>query len=59
MLNHSQKNLYKDIILNSKKIITLEESCVSGGLGSSVSDIISVNSNKCQLQIIGAPKSNL
>lgn len=49
------KNFHKEIILNSKKIITIEESSISGGLGSSVSDIISTNSSECQLQIIGAP----
>lgn len=47
--------LYEEIICKSKKIITIEESCKTGGLGTCLSEIIAQSENNCQLQVIGTP----
>ena len=39
----------------TKKIITIEESCMTGGLGTALSEIIAQNPINCQLQVIAAP----
>ncbi len=47
--------LYEEIICRSKKIITIEESCKTGGLGTALSEVIAQNKNNCDLQVIAAP----
>jgi len=47
--------LYEEIICKSRKIITIEESCKTGGLGTCLSEIIAQSENNCQLQVIGTP----
>lgn len=49
------EDLYSEVICNSKKIITIEESCKTGGLGSALSEIIAQNKKNCELQVIAAP----
>jgi len=48
-------DFYKDIICKSKIIISVEESCVTGGLGSALSEVIAQNEKECKLLVIGAP----
>jgi transketolase len=47
--------LYEEIICKSKKIITIEESCKTGGLGTCLSELVAQTENSCQLQVIGTP----
>ena len=49
------EDLYNDVICNSKKIITIEESCKTGGLGTTLSEVIAQNNKDCELHVIGAP----
>ena len=49
------EDFYYEVIRKSKKVISIEESCKTGGLGSALSEVIAQNKNNCQLQIIGAP----
>ena len=49
------EDFYSEVILKSKKVISIEESCKTGGLGSALSEVIAQNKNNCQLQTIGAP----
>ncbi len=46
---------YLDVIKNSEKIYSIEESCTVGGLGSILSEIITNNRSNCKLFKIGAP----
>jgi len=47
--------LYKEVICSSKKIVSIEESCKTGGLGTALSELIAQNKKNCQLKVIGAP----
>ncbi len=46
---------YKEIICYSNKIISVEESCKTGGLGTALSEIIAQNKKYCKLKVISAP----
>ena len=39
----------------SEKIVSIEESCKTGGLGTALSELIAQNTKHCCLQVIGAP----
>jgi len=43
------------IIAASKKIVSIEESCKTGGLGTVLSEIIAQNDINCSFKVIGAP----
>jgi len=43
------------IIAASKKIVSIEESCKTGGLGTVLSEIIAQNDIQCSFKVIGAP----
>jgi transketolase len=44
-----------DVIKSSKKIISIEESCKTGGLGTALSEVIAQNDINCSFKVIGAP----
>ena len=44
-----------DVIKSSKKIISIEESCKIGGLGTALSEVIAQNDINCSFKVIGAP----
>jgi transketolase len=44
-----------DVIKSSKKIISIEESCITGGLGTAISEVIAQNDINCSFKVIGAP----
>lgn len=51
---------FPDIFLNevlkfSQKVISIEESCKTGGLGTALSEVIAQNDVNCSLKVIGAP----
>ena len=48
-----------DVIAPSKKIISVEESCKTGGLGTALSEVIAQNDIHCPLKVIGAPDMQL
>ena len=48
-----------DVIVPSKKIISVEESCKTGGLGTALSEVIAQNDIYCPLKVIGAPDMQL
>ena len=48
-------NFFKEIISTSEKIISIEESCVSGGLATSISECIAKNDSKCKFLAIASP----
>jgi len=43
------------IIAASKKIVSIEESCKTGGLGTALSEVIAQNDINCSFKVIGAP----
>ena len=45
----------EEIIKSSKKIISIEEGCKTGGLGTVLSEIIAQTDAACQLGVIGSP----
>ena len=49
------KKLYDDIIERSLHIISVEESCKTGGLGSILSELIAQNETDTKLTVIGVP----
>ena len=49
------EEFYEEVISPSKKIVSIEESCKTGGLGSALSELIAQNDNNCRLHVIGAP----
>ena len=49
------KNFLKQIINKSNKLISIEESCKTGGVGTILSEIFAQNNVKCQFQIISSP----
>ena len=53
------ETFYKTVVKNSNLIITVEEGSVIGGLGTSVSEIITKESSTCKLKIIGAPDKQM
>ena len=44
-----------DILASSKKIVSIEESCKTGGLGTALSEVIAQNNINCSFKVIGAP----
>jgi transketolase len=44
-----------DILASSKKIVSIEESCKTGGLGTALSEVIAQNDVNCFFKVIGAP----
>jgi len=46
-----------DILSLSKKVISIEESCKTGGLGTALSEVIAQNNVQCSLKVIAAPDS--
>ena len=46
---------YEEVVCSSEKIVSIEESCKTGGLGTALSEVIAQGEKKCQLQVIGAP----
>jgi transketolase len=49
------KKFLDDILLKSKKIISIEESCMTGGLGTVLSEQIAQSNANCSLKVIGSP----
>lgn len=49
------KNFTKEILMKSKIIISIEENCKTGGLGTQVSELITQNNLGCSHQVISAP----
>ena len=49
------KNFLEQIINKSNKLISIEESCKTGGVGTILSEIFAQNNVKCQFQIISSP----
>ena len=49
------ETFYQDIVLKSSRIITIEESCKTGGLGTALSEIIAQNDTSCKLRVIAPP----
>ena len=49
------KKLYDDIVERSLHIISIEESCKTGGLGSILSELIAQNETDTKLTVIGVP----
>ena len=43
------------IIGASNKIVSIEESCKTGGLGTAISEVIAQNDIRCSFKVIGAP----
>ena len=46
---------FEEVICPSEKIVSIEESCKTGGLGTALSELIAQNDNNCRLHVIGAP----
>ncbi len=49
------ESFFQEIITKSKKIISIEESCKTGGLGTALSEIIAQNDTACKLGVIASP----
>ena len=49
------ETFFKEVIITSKKLISIEESCITGGLGTTLSEIIAQSSHGCHLKVIGFP----
>ena len=54
------ETFYKTVLKNSNIIITVEEGSVVGGLGTTISEIITrTRASTCKFRIIGAPDKQL
>ena len=53
------KKFYKEILNKSEQIFSVEEGSIIGGLGTSISEIITNSGYNCNLKIIGAPDKQL
>lgn len=47
--------LYKEVICASDMVVTIEEGCKTGGLGTALSELIAQNEKNCLLRVIAAP----
>ena len=45
----------EEILARSNTVISIEESCKTGGLGTGLSELIAQNDVRCSLKVIGAP----
>lgn len=52
-------DFYKEVVSNSEKIVTLEENCLTGGIGSLVSELISDYGANVKLKRIALPDLQL
>ena len=55
MIKPFPRDFYKEIVLSSEKIISIEECCKTGGLGTALSELIAQSDHNCQLKVIGSP----
>lgn len=49
------ETFFQDIVLSSSRLVTIEESCKTGGLGTAISELIAQNDTSCKLRIIASP----
>ena len=55
LVKPTAKKLYDDVVRPSEHIISVEESCKTGGLGSILSELVAQNETKTKLTVIGVP----
>ena len=55
MIKPFPQDFISEVINESVKIISIEESCKTGGLGTALSEVIAQNNVDTKLQVIGAP----
>ena len=48
-------NFYETVVCLSENIVSIEESCKTGGLGTALSELIAQSEYHCRLQVIAAP----
>lgn len=49
------ESFLSEVLEPSQKVISIEESCKTGGLGTALSEMIAQNDVNCSLKVIGAP----
>ena len=49
------ESFLSEVLKFSQKVISIEESCKTGGLGTALSEVIAQNDVNCSFKVIGAP----